>query len=138
MSFNVGTLWAIYIIVVIISFIIFWLFLKSAQYYYPSINYGSVFFLASLLGAIAVFIGAAWLDPNQLNSTEKTWLTILFLIAFLFPIFIILYILWTGEYSSFTGNENYLSSCSQDSCKCQKNPCECKRIDPCECQKKSL
>lgn len=108
MNYNVGTLWGIYIVVVVITFILFLLFIGKARHYYNSIGYGIVFFLASILGAIAVFIGAAWLDPNQLSSNEKTWLSVLFVIAFLLPIFGIVYIVWIGEYASFTGDYDCL------------------------------
>ena len=117
MSSTVGTLWGIYIIVVVISFLIFWLFLGTAQSYYNSVGYGIAFFLSTILGAFAVFIGAAWLDPNQLSSSEKTSLSVLFVIAFLLPNFVVLYIVWAGEYASFTTEDSGLPSCTK------KDPC---------------
>lgn len=136
MSLTVGTLWGIYILVVVISFIIFWLFLGTAQRYYNSVGYGTAFFFSTILGAFAVFIGAAWLDPNQLSSSEKTSLSVLFVIAFLLPIFVVLYIVWAGEYASFTGEDNCLPSwCRKDPCP-KKNPCHKK--DPCETDVKTL
>ncbi|CAH6419698.1 Hypothetical protein HVR_LOCUS774 [uncultured virus] len=130
MTYSVGTLWAIYVVVVIISFLIFWLLLGATQRYYRSVSYGTAFFLATILGAVAVFVGAAWLDPNQLSSTDKTWLSVLFLIAFLLPVFVILYIVWAGEYASVTGEDDCLPSwCRKDKC---KNPCEssCYETEP--------
>lgn len=117
MSYSVGALWVIYIVVVVVSFIIFWLILGQVQSHYRSISYGTAFFVATILGSIAVFIGSAWLDPNQLNTTDKTWLSVLFLIAFLLPIFVILYVVWAGEYASLTGEDD----CLPDWCK--KDPC---------------
>jgi len=123
MNMTVGILWGIYIVVVVLSYIILWLLLSAAQTYYRSISYGTTFLFATLLGAIAVFIGAAGLDPNQLSSTDKTWLSVLFLIAFLLPVFVIMYIVWAGEYASITGEENCMPAwckepkCKQDKCK---------------------
>lgn len=111
MDFTVGSLWVIYIGVVVVVFIIFGLCLSWAKEKYNSVGYGTAFFIASLLGAIAVFIGAAWLDPNQLTSTDKTWLSVLFLVAFLMPVFVIFYIVWAGEYASFTGEEDCMPKC---------------------------
>ena len=120
MSYNVGALWIIYIIIVAIMFLLFWLLLGSIQKYYASMSYGFALLIATLIGAIAVFVGAAWLDPNQLNTNEKTWLSVLFVIAFLVPIFIILYIVWAGEYASITGEDDCLPSWCKSLC----NPCD--------------
>lgn len=131
MSYSVGTLWGIYVIVVVIAFIIFWLLLDSARYYYRSVSYGTAFFLATLLGAIAVFIGAAWLDPNQLSDSDKTWLSVLFIVAFLLPIFVIFYIVWAGEYAAITGEESCMPKWCKKSC---EKPCKksCENKDPCK------
>lgn len=130
MSLTVGTLWGIYIFVIVIAFIIFWLFLGTAQRYYNSVGYGTAFFFSTILGSFAVFICAAWLDPNQLISSEKTSLSVLFLIAFLLPVFVVLYIVWAEEYSSFTGENSCLSFW------CHKDPCHkkdsCPKKDPCD------
>lgn len=138
MQLTVGGLWGIYIVVVVVSFIILWLLLGAAQRYYRSVSYGAAFFIATILGAIGVFIGAAWLDPNQLSSTDKTWLSVLFLIAFLLPVFVILYIVWAGEYASFTGEVDCMPSwCRKDSW--HKNPCvkkdECYTKQTIECDR---
>lgn len=96
MNWAVSALWGLYIIVVVGTFVILWLLLGMAQRYYTSLGYDSAFLVASVLGAIAVFIGTAWLDPNQFSSTDKPWLTVLFIMAFVLPIVVILYILWAG------------------------------------------
>lgn len=98
MSYNVGVLWGVYLVVLVVSFIIFYLLLGSMQEYCPSINIASAFFLATLLGAIAVFVGAVWLNTGQLNTGEQMSLSILFIVAFLLPIFTILYIVYAGNY----------------------------------------
>jgi len=145
MSNNVGILWAIYIIVIVIAFIIFWLLLRNYQYYCNSVGYGFAFFIASILGAIAVFISVAWVNPNQLTSTEKIWLSVLFIIAFLLPIFTIIYIIWVSAYenTSCTCKKNPCE-CKKSLCTCKKNPCECKeslctcKKNPCECKESKI
>ena len=89
MNCSPETLWGIYVIVIIISLIVFW----NIKYYNET-HHGMAFFLAFLIGAITVFIGTAWLNPHQLSGIDKTWLGILFLIAFSIPIVMLLYILW--------------------------------------------
>ena len=102
MSYGVGTLWGIYIIVVIATFIILWIVFE-----YNSCRYsgGSSFFLSTLAGAIAVFVGAAWLDAGQLTDSDKTALSVLFIVSFLLPILVIFYIVWSGQYASLVCQE---------------------------------
>jgi len=102
MTYNIATLWAIYLIILVISFIIFYYILKSSNKCCDSVKIGNVLLLASILGAIAVFIGAIWLNTNQLTTGQQAALSILFIIAFLLPIFIILYIVYSGECSLVT------------------------------------
>ena len=82
MKYNVGTLWIIYIIVLVLGFILCW----AVLYFTHNMNFAMAFFLATLLGLIAVIIGSFWLDVNNLNSTDKTWLTVLYVVAFVLPI----------------------------------------------------
>ena len=96
MSYNVGILWGVYLAVLIISFIIIYFVMSSAQKYDQSVDIASAFFLATLLAAIAVFIGAIWLNTSQLSDAEQIALSVLFVVAFLLPIFTILYIVYVG------------------------------------------
>ena len=116
MSYSVGTLWVIYIIVVIATFILLWCILRSTQYYYD--RYGNAFFLATLFGAIAVFIGTSWLDPNLLNNSDKIWLSVLFIFAFLLPIIVIFYVVWSGEYAAIICRDKCLPDCSNNKDNC--------------------
>ena len=113
MDYSVGSVWVIYIVAVVISYVVFWLLMGSVKRYYDSISYGTAFLLATVIGAVAVFIGAGWLDPNQLNDTDKTWLSVLFLMAFLLPIFAILYLVWAGEHTCLTTCNSY-DPCSSE------------------------
>lgn len=123
MTYSVGTLWGIYIVVLVVAWIILWL-LVAASAPSTSMNYGTAFFLATIFGAVAAFIGAAWLDPNQLTDNDKTWLTVLFLVAFLLPVLIILYLFWFD--SSFQPNcQPQCSAC------CKPNPCYITRTIQC-------
>ncbi len=103
MSINVGTLWCIYVITLLLFFAIFaYILITYARTRYQTVGYGTAFFLGSILGAIAVFIGAAWLDPNNLTYDDKNWLSVLFVVAFMIPVFAILYTICVGEYKCFT------------------------------------
>ena len=113
---SVTGLWVVYIVVIIMSFITFWLILDSVRKCYCSLGYGSVFFGATVIGAIFVLIGFLKLETSQLTPTANTWLNVLYAIAFSLPIFAIIYIVWSGEYSAFTGEPDYFPpSCT--------NPC---------------
>jgi hypothetical protein len=133
MSYSVGVIWGIYIIVVVITFIVLLLLLDVARNYYRSVSYGTAFFMATVFGAIAVFIGTAWLDPNQLNDMDKTWLSVLFIVAFLLPIFVIFYVIWSGEYASIIGDCN--KKCEIPCEKECETPCEKKKKDKCYIKK---
>src|SRR3990170_2868737 len=98
MSFNVGMLWGAYIIVMVITFILFGLLFEAVRSSYnyddSGASYSGVLFLASVAGALTVFIGTAYLNPTDLTNSDKTLLSVLFIVAFLFPLFIIFYIVW--------------------------------------------
>lgn len=117
MSYNVGTLWIIYVVVVVLTFLILWgLFSQSMR----NIGVTMAFCVATLLGAIAVFIGAFWLDPNTMSSGDKTWLAVLLVVAFILPIFVILIIIWTGRYGM------------KDTCDCKPMKCIDKCVKKCQ------
>lgn len=132
MTINVGTIWGIYLVAVVVSFIILIFFL----------NVGYAFLFATLLGAIAAFIAAAWLDPNALTSNEKTWLGVLFIVAFLLPIFVLLCVAWAGSNNTPCCDkikdpcdkckpkkpacEVPKPVCAKPKCPCEKDPCTCK------------
>src|SRR5579863_4053808 len=99
MDYTVGTVWIIYIITVLIVLIIFWIALKFTQNPCNRRHYGIAFFLATVIGAIAVLIAAAWLNTATLTSSENAWLSVLLVVAFLIPILVIFYIVWAGQYS---------------------------------------
>ena len=95
MNYNVGILWGIYILVVLIFILIFLLILER-YYYNPS--YTTAFLIASIFGAVAVFIGIPWLDGAQMSNAEKAWLSVLLVVAFILPVFIIIYMVWVNSY----------------------------------------
>ncbi len=128
MEYNVGTLWGIYIGVLLGSFLLMILLLVPVRKYYSTLSYGTAFFIASILGAIAAFVGASWLDPNTQTADENGWLTALLVIAVVIPVLSIIYIFWMGEYSCF-------SSCAPKCDPCAKpkvDPCAKPKCDPCE------
>lgn len=107
MNLTVGTAWGIYIVVVVAVLIIGWLIAGCVRSSYPSAGWGTIFFVASLIGALVVFVSSFWINTSNLTSSESVWLTILFLVAFLLPILIVIYMVWAGEYMSFTGEDRY-------------------------------
>lgn len=138
MNYSVGVIWGIYIIVVVITFIVLLLLLDVPRNNYRGVSYGTAFFLATVFGSIAVFICTAWLDPNQLSDTDKTWLSVLFMVAFLLPIFVVFYVIWSGEYAGIIGDcETKCDTPCEKKCEtpCEKKgeaPCEKKCETPCE------
>jgi hypothetical protein len=93
MTYSVGTLWIIYASVLVGTWILLAIFLTN--------RYAISFFLATIFAAVAAFIGAAWLNPNQLTDNDKSWLTVLFMVAILLPVFALLYLCcWNGNVSS--------------------------------------
>jgi len=122
-NYNVTTLWIIYIIVVIAIFLLFWAFISNIKEKYSTFGYGSILFIATICGAIAVLIGTAWLNPVQMSSNDTTSLSILYIVSFSLPMLVVFYIVWMGEYASFTGE-----NCCSDGC--QKPGCPRKNCNP--------
>ena len=94
---SVENLWSIYIFATIIFYIGFGFLLDymEKKYHIIIIN-GIVFFLATIMGGIIIFIGIAWLDPNNLNNNDKTSLGVLLIFASLLFILAIFYISFIG------------------------------------------
>jgi len=86
---NVSTSWIIYVLLSLITFFI--LTFIASNLITP------VKLLISLLvGALAVFLSAPTLEIETGN--ERMWLGVLFMVAYLAPIIIGLYIIWKGGY----------------------------------------
>lgn len=133
MEYNVGVLWGIYVGVTA-----FFLLVGLGLAYYFSCRgraatYGLAVLIAFILGAIAAFIGAAWLDPNTMTEEDNVSLTILLVVAIVLPILAIIYVIWAGECSSWWNGSN---GCATGACPvaapCDK-PCDkpCPPVDPC-------
>lgn len=73
---DVGLLYIVYFVVLIISFIILYFLVDTIL----------ALLISSIIGAIIVFISAVWIDTNNLNNEQSTCLAILVIIAFLLPI----------------------------------------------------
>lgn len=134
MEFTVGTVWAIYIATLIIAFLL----IVAVMYAYGNYAYGYAFLLASIVAAIAAFIGLAGLDTNNLSSTDMTWLNVLFFIAMLLPLFIIIWLVWAWS-SSPASSPPCDKPCDKPVEKpCDKpNPCTvCGKPSPCACAAK--
>jgi hypothetical protein len=90
---NIGALYGIYLIVVIVFFIIFYITLEAVNALSISIS----ILYASFIGIIVVFLGFIWLSSEQLTTNESMQLSILLIIAFLLPTFLIIYITYMKE-----------------------------------------
>jgi hypothetical protein len=123
MELSSGALWGIYFGVLIVFFLIFALFVALARKRYNTVGYGMAFLFASILAAIAVFVGAGWMGVNEaLGSGEITSLSVLLVVAIIVVIIAIIYVFWAGEHRSFFG------SCGP----CGKPVCEKPCPKPCE------
>jgi len=86
---NVSTSWLIYIVV---SGIVYILMTFIAQKLLPPVR----LMVALLIGALAVFLSAPSLEIE--TGQQRIWLGILFMIAYLSPIIVGIYIIWKGGY----------------------------------------
>lgn len=80
------TLWFIYIITIGILFIILNLL---------STNCGVIWFLSSLIAALILFVCLLWVDFFNINESDQLLIAILIIIAFLLPVIIVIYLIWT-------------------------------------------
>jgi hypothetical protein len=90
---NISTSWLIYILVTVVAYLI----LK----YVATNLMGSVkLMIALLVGALAVFLSAPSLDIE--SGMERIWMGVLFVVAYVAPIIMGLYIIWKGGYFNET------------------------------------
>lgn len=116
MDYTVGTVWAIYAIVLVVTFII----VLIIMYACGGVSYSVALLIAAIVAAIAAFVSVAWLDQNLLTDSDKTWLGVLFIIAVALPILIILFMIWAACRTP--------TPCAKP---CEK-PCEKPVAKPCE------
>jgi hypothetical protein len=129
MNFNVGSLWGIYIAVVVVAYLMFYCCMGPVKRSFRTVGHGCAFFMATFLGAIAVFVGAAWLNANTMTQMEKTWLSVLYLVAFLLPIVVTFYVVCKGEYLSLTGEEHLIAKFQEKSIRCDRKTKECTEVE---------
>lgn len=99
MKITVGNLWWLYVVVVVVAFIVFWAISKAVVSNDDGfVPYASIFFVATLIGAIVVFVWASYLKIDSMSSADKTSLSILLVIAFLLPVFSLFALGWRGEH----------------------------------------
>lgn len=96
---KVGWVWAVYIIVVAI------VFLLLAWSQMSKVGRGTAAFVALLVGAAVVFVASMSVERSTLNKTEQGWFSALMVIAYILPVFAIIYVAWSGEYRAMTRNE---------------------------------
>ena len=90
---NVSTSWLIYILVTVLVYVILRFIAKKLI---PSVK----LMIAFLVGAFAVFLSAPTLDVETRN--DRLMMGGLFIVAYLAPIIIGLYIIWKGGYFNET------------------------------------
>lgn len=158
MGLTVAGLWTIYIIVTVASFIVLWILfaLASRCNSCSGLNWGTAFFWGALIGGLTVFILGFFINPDELTQGDFTSLSVLYLIAFLLPVFTAFIIMWyNGLYAArrCTDKDPCVKKVSCDPCKVPKkkqyqaqtyhqpksqpcDPCEKPKPKPCDpCEK---
>ena len=90
---NISTSWLIYILVTVIAYFILKFVAKNMI---ASVK----FMIALLVGALAVFLSAPSLEID--NQNDRIMMGGLFIIAYVAPIIVGLYIIWKGGYFNET------------------------------------
>lgn len=107
MHVTLERLWAGWIITLIVVGIIVWLILLVFRSRYATLSWGVVLFIAGLLAAIAVFVGAAHLDTSGFSTGQLAAFYILLILAILVPLIGLFLLFWRGETKCF-------SKCKED------------------------
>lgn len=94
---KVGWVWAVYVVVVLILFLL----LSWSQM--SKVGRGIAALIALVVGALVVFV-ASMSVPKDLTKAEQNWLSLLMIIAYILPIFAIIYVAWSGEYRAISGD----------------------------------
>lgn len=84
---NISSSWLIYIVVTAIAYFILSFIAKN-------LVFAVKLMISLLIGALAVFLSVPSLDIE--TGSERVWLGILLLLAYLSPIIVGLYIIWKG------------------------------------------
>lgn len=85
----IGALWITYVLIIIISFVVVW---------WGKFPFTSYLLLAfSIIGLLTVIIWGIFLNNDNISNSDAESLSILLIIAFIVPIIIILYIIWTNQ-----------------------------------------
>ena len=90
---NIGALYGIYFAILIIAFVIFYLVLDIVN----ALSIAVALLYSSFLGIVVVFLGFIWLSTQNLNTDQSMALSILLIIAFLLPTFLIIFITYMKE-----------------------------------------
>jgi hypothetical protein len=126
MALTVAGLWTVWIIVLVALFIILWIVfaLASRCKSCSGLNWAAALLWGAIIAGLVVFIAAFWVNIETLSPSDLTSINVLFLVAFIVPVFIALLVMWAA------------GSFSWRACGCKKaDPCAkpdpCAKTDPC-------
>ncbi len=88
---GVALLWAIYIIVVIAVWVVLWV-----PQLCIALDMVLSAFIALVVGAIVIFLLSPTVGMHTLDKAQSGWLSALFIIAYLLPILLLLWIILAG------------------------------------------
>jgi hypothetical protein len=91
---NVATLWIIYVVVVIILWLILWL-----PCFRIELDPILAAFVALVVGALLVFVLSPMLDMTTLTAGNKSALSALFIVAYILPIILLIWVLLAGYFT---------------------------------------
>ena len=108
---NVAALWVIYIIVVIIV----WLVLALPCFGIMA-NSAVAAFFAFLIGAIVVAVLTATVNWSALTQTDKDWLYVLMFVAYIIPILIAIWIIFSCYYKEMCYKQKHMHCKKKPAC----------------------
>lgn len=131
MALTVAGLWTLWVIVLVALFIILWIIfaLASRCKSCSGLNWAAALLWAAIIAGLVVFIAGFWVNVDSLTSGELTSLSVLYLVAFIVPVFIALLILWASGSFSWRA-----CGCKANACAPKADACDkpCAKPDPCK------
>lgn len=85
---EVGTLWVIYIVALIVITLIFWAIQDRTKGMLVSLSF---FAAAIIAGIIILILAPIMIDKNGLTESEQNWLNLLWITIFVVPIFALIW-----------------------------------------------
>lgn len=102
MDLTLEQLWGVWLLTLVVALLIIGLILWAIRSKYATLSWGVALFIAGLLAAIAVFIGANYVNTTDFTQGQQVSFYILLALAIIVPLIGLFMIFWRKETKCFS------------------------------------